>query len=114
MSLDNVVKIGRLALSDEKLRTELLAAVKGKTAPEAATAAAAFAKNHGFDVTSGDVVKGYNILLKLQKGGQWELSDEELAAVAGGGTKGGDAAEGVAEGAAEAVPEAIMGALSKE
>jgi hypothetical protein len=88
MSLADVVKIGKLAMSDEKLRTELLAEVKGKSAPEAAIAAAAFAERHGFEATPEEVKKGYEIYLKLQKGGEGELSEDELALVSGGGSKG--------------------------
>jgi hypothetical protein len=83
MSLENVVKIGTLVMGDEKLRDELLADVKGKTPPEAAVAAAAFATRHGFDATPAEVEKGYNFALKLEKGGG-ELSDDELALVSGG------------------------------
>jgi hypothetical protein len=88
MSLANVVKIGKLAMSDEKLRTELLAEVTGKKEREAAIAAAAFANRHGFEATPEDVKKGWEIYLKLQKGGEAELSEDELALVSGGGSKG--------------------------
>jgi hypothetical protein len=111
MSLENVIKIGKLALSDENLRTELLADVKGKTPSEAAIAAAAFAKRHGFDATSEEVTKGYNILLKLAKGGDGGLSDEELSLVSGGDAKGDQAASVGSDAAAEtgvAVATAVM------
>jgi hypothetical protein len=88
MSLEDVVKIGKLAISDEKLRTELMAEVKGKTNAEAAIAAAAFAKRHGFEATPAEVEQGYKIYQKLRKGGEGELSEEELALVSGGGSKG--------------------------
>jgi hypothetical protein len=112
MSLENVIKIGKLALSDEKLRNELLADVKGKTAANAAVAAAAFAKRHGFDATPAEVEKGYNIALKLKKGGEGELSDDELALVSGGGgSKGDQAAEGGAEAGLETGAEVGMQVL---
>lgn len=85
MSIENVMKIGRAVLSDEKLRRELVAEIEGKKGPEAAQAAAAFAQRHGFDCTPDEVEKSYDALLKLQKGAaDGELSDAELAAVAGG------------------------------
>lgn len=106
MSLENAVKIGRIVMSDEKLRSELMAEVKGKSRADAANTAAAFAKRHGYDVTAAEVEKGYDMAMKLKKG-KGELSDEELALVAGGSDKaqigqaGDDASGKVGAGAAD-------------
>lgn len=92
MSTERVVALARLLTTDETLRDELAAQLRGKNIDEAAEIGAAFAKRHGYDATPEEVTEVYTAFVEtgsLPGGG--ELSDAELEAVAGGpgGSKGG-------------------------
>jgi hypothetical protein len=85
MSTEKVVALGRLIMNDEKLRNELLAQVEGKSADDAAEAAAAFANKRGYQATPEEVKEVYVAFIQggtLPGGG--ELAEAELEAVAGG------------------------------
>jgi hypothetical protein len=86
MSIEQVTAFGKLAMSDEKLRAELLSAVEGMNSEDAARAAAAVATRHGYHCTPEQVKEGYLAYIDANKAGSGgELSDAQLAAVAGGG-----------------------------
>jgi hypothetical protein len=85
MSIDKVIAFGKLAMTDEKLRNELLTAVQDKDADDAAVAAATVAVGHGYEVTPAEVKEGYEAYLNMNKpGAGGELSEAQLAAIAGG------------------------------
>jgi predicted ribosomally synthesized peptide with nif11-like leader len=90
MSIERVIAFGKLTMTDDKLRSELENAVKGKSPDEAANAAAAIANRHGFQCTPAEVKEGYQAYMSgniTDAGGQ--LSDTQLEAVAGGPGPGG-------------------------
>ena len=100
--MEKVIAFGKIVMGDEKLRNELLTAVQGKSADDAAQAAAAFATSHGYEATPAEVKEGYKAYLNMNKpGADGALSDAQLAAVSGG-SKGGDIATGMAGAAIDA------------
>ena len=81
MSLQSATEFTNALTSNPELAATVLQSIDGKTVSEAATIASDLGKQHGFDFTPEEAVEARNAYAAANP-----LSEEELDAVAGGGT----------------------------
>ena len=85
MSIESITSfIERLSV-DMALQARVGAAVKDKEGQEAAEAVAAVGAEYGFNFTAAEAADAHAMVTAEDDGGDRELSDLELEAVAGGG-----------------------------
>lgn len=83
MSAENFIAFFKEAMSDEKLREEILSALQGKSKDDAAIAASTIAGRHGVTCTPAVIVEAFDTLEKERRPDS-ALSDDQLDQVAGG------------------------------
>lgn len=80
MSLQNALEFSSAALANPSMKSEVVSLVAGKSSQDAAAAIVAFGKAKGYDFTAEEILAAQQKLIESSA-----LSEEDLAAIAGGG-----------------------------
>jgi hypothetical protein len=117
LSLESAREFAKLAIQNQVVGRQVLAAISGKNQPDAAQAVSDLAASAGYRFTAGE---GYTVSQEAQAG-LWsaELSEEDLDGVAGGATytstyttTGAGQAAGAAAGAVAPGAGAAVGSIA--